>query len=277
MEDGPRRRDEPTPELRDELRALQRRAYGPAADIHHDPAALARLTELESLVAAVVPPSSTSTDVHAAPAGSVAGPFASLTDSASEPSGEPETAAPAGPTTAVEPERAPRRPRPSAIFALTAVGALVVAAATTTAITTAAGTTGDVRQVATLGEDPEFQPPLFMDAESATVRGFERFHGLVVMETSQRWLGPGTDACLVITAGGDVSNESQRFQGRMFVGCGAGDFRAATQFTVAPGLPRELIDRYPVGTSLQFVLDGDRVGVFVGEASTVEARAGREG
>src|SRR3954451_4697205 len=42
---------------RDELRALRARAYGPAADIHDDPAALRRLQELEPRASAPAPPS----------------------------------------------------------------------------------------------------------------------------------------------------------------------------------------------------------------------------
>jgi hypothetical protein len=43
-------------EERDELRALQRRAYGPDADIRSDPAALARLRVLEAAAARPAPP-----------------------------------------------------------------------------------------------------------------------------------------------------------------------------------------------------------------------------
>lgn len=43
-------------EERAELRALQRRAYGPDADIHTDPAALARLRVLEAAAARPAPP-----------------------------------------------------------------------------------------------------------------------------------------------------------------------------------------------------------------------------
>lgn len=277
MEDGPRRRAGAlTAELRRELEALRTRAYSPEADIHQDPLALARLAELEDALRSTTEREAPTADAPSdrpvagsSPVSAIESPLAT----ASRTSPENASARPV----VTGPGRASRRRRPAQVWALSLVAGLVVAAGATSAVVAAVAGAGDVRQVATLAEEPDFQPPMFMDADGATVRGFADFHGMVVMASSQPWLGPGTDECVVVTAGGDISNESQTFQGRMFVGCGAGEFPAAAQFTVAPGLPRDLISRYPVGTSLQFVLDGDRVGVFVGETSTVQAQEGASG
>ncbi|TQK17825.1 hypothetical protein FBY40_0307 [Microbacterium sp. SLBN-154] len=280
MEDGPRRGAAPLDAGEaEELRSLRRRAFSPDADIHLDAAASARLDELEARALPSPPP-----PPPAPPPASPAGPGAaarhpSATGAATDilliPADEDDADPAATAGDDVEPRRV-RRPRPAATWAASLVGALVIGAGITAGVMGAAADSGGIRQVATLNVDEEFQAPMFMDPEASSVRGFEDFYGMVVMASDQKWLGPGSDQCLVITAGGDISYQSQAFQGRLFVGCGAGEFPASAQFTVSPGLPRDLIAAFPVGTPLQFVLDGSRVGVFVGQETTVEASgAGR--
>ena len=120
---------------RDELSALRRRAYGPAADITEDPAALARLAELEDL-ARPAPPASAASAAPAASAGSAA-----PADSAA-PAGavatELETVAmpvaasvAAAPVAAALPAPRPRRRWTFAFAAAAAVAAIAAAAIVT--------------------------------------------------------------------------------------------------------------------------------------------------
>ncbi|WP_322410769.1 hypothetical protein [Microbacterium invictum] len=271
MEDGPRRGTAPLDDSEAaELRTLRRRAFGPDADLHLDPAALARLDDLEARALPAPSPSPPAPPAVTATAPRVAARHPDATGAATDILLIPEDEDAASEADDAAPAR-PHRPRPAATWAASLVGALVIGAGITAGVMGAAADTGGIRQVATLNVEEDFASPLFMDSETWSVRGFEDFHGMVVMATDRPWLGPGSDECLVITAGGDVNYQSQTFQGRLFVGCGAGDFPASAQFTVAPGLPRDLIAEFPVGTPIQFVSDGTRVGVFVGQEVSVEA------
>ena len=48
----------------------------------------------------------------------------------------------------------------------------------------------------------------------------------------------------------------------VYGGCGAGIFPATVEFVVAEGMPDAFVERFPIGTSVQFVFDGENVGVF---------------
>jgi hypothetical protein len=269
MEDGPRRGAVPLGDGEaEELRSLRRRAFSADADIHLDAAALARLDELEARALPAPPPAFP--EPIEPPLAHAPTPHPAATGTATDILLIPVDEDAADATEHSQPRRT-RRPRPAVTWAASLVGALAIGAGITAGVMGAAADTGDIRQVATLNAEDDFQVPMFMDPEASSVQGFEDFHGMVVMVSDQKWLGPGTDQCLVITAGGDISYQSQAFQGRLFVGCGAGDFPASAQFTVSPGLPGDLIARYPIGTPLQFVYDGSRVGVFVGQETSVEA------
>ncbi|WJL97106.1 hypothetical protein QSU92_08075 [Microbacterium sp. ET2] len=271
MEDGPRRGTAPLDAGEaEELRSLRRRAFSPDADIHLDARALARLDELEARALPSPPPPPPAPAPAPLAGPGVSPPHPSATGAATDILLIPIDEDVADATGNAEP-RHPRRPRPAVTWAASLIGALVIGAVVTAGVMGAAAESGEIRQVATLAVVEDFQAPLFMDPEASSVRGYEDFYGMVVMASDQKWLGPGSDQCLVITAGGDISSQSQAFQGRLFVGCGAGEFPASAQFTVSPGLPRDLIAAFPVGTPLQFVLDGSRVGVFVGQETSVQA------
>ena len=66
--------------------------------------------------------------------------------------------------------------------------------------------------------------------------------------------------------------ESVSYSGRSANGCGAGPFPASAQFIVGGQSPDELRARYPDGTALSFVLDGDVVGVFMAPPATPTPR-----
>jgi hypothetical protein len=254
----------------EELSLLRLRAYGPDADIHVDPAALARLHELEGKERSggAAPPDDAVTRHAAAPAA----------DGEPLPTGR---AAEAAPETSVHPSRDPDPAEEDAPEArpvrhpLSAwlpkrrgwwAASLVVAAAAGVAITLATtpvvARTGDGREVAVLAEDPGFERPDFLGVAPESLRGFEEFLGLTVFTSKEEWIGGGTDECLLVVA---PASEGQQRQ--FFLGCGVGAFSASVQFRVQPGMPEELRERYPEGTPLQFLRDGGEVRVLVGDDS----------
>lgn len=69
-------------------------------------------------------------------------------------------------------------------------------------------------------------------------------------------------ACVVVVPTEGVDWRDRTVTGQLYSGCSVGAFPATAEFTVHDLSPSELRSTYPVGTSLQFVLDGDEVVVF---------------
>ncbi|WP_133545997.1 hypothetical protein [Microbacterium sp. BK668] len=259
-----------------ELRRLRARAYGPGADIHDDPAAMRRLEELEERNRPgeddAVRPARPSDPVQARPAAAIG-----TEDPADpeDPAGPEDRADPEDPTdpgdASDEPAEAPRRFRfwvPSlwaASLLVVAVLAGVWTLTTTVAVLTPIERTGEGRQIAVLHVDPGFQPPpIFGQGEVGQV-GYEDFHGLTAISTTGSWMGgPGAPEgrCLFVMRTDAIDVDSQSFNGPIFNDCTAGTFPATIEIGVGRDLPAEIRDRFPEGSALQFVLDGDRVGVF---------------
>ena len=178
-------------EWSDELRMLRARAYGPAADILDDPAAVARLRELESRAQT---PDPAATDTDPAPAATRADPVHTATGPAPGPAAgdaAPVTAASvpeASTTTAVatgdEPARRPRRIWPW----LAAVGAagLIVGAVLATAIP---ALPGDRVAVLATASEAEWNSDLFGPMQDGSVV-FEDFRDLTVVEVRNAWGQP---------------------------------------------------------------------------------------
>jgi hypothetical protein len=61
----------------------------------------------------------------------------------------------------------------------------------------------------------------------------------------------------------DFDQYDWSYGGDFSSGCSVGAFPATVEVPVDRGAPDELTGRYPAARALQFVLDGDRVGVFV--------------
>lgn len=94
------------------------------------------------------------------------------------------------------------------------------------------------------------------------------FHGLTVVKSTNVFGGPGV-VCLVVF---QRSADPGGFEGPLYTGCAAGALPAIVQVGVDRISPAALRSRYPDGTGLRFVLDGDRVRVFVD--STASATPG---
>ena len=255
---------------RDELAALRRRAYGPDADIVADPAASARLAELEERArAAGAPGPGTPTDEAA-----TATPDQAAPESALDPI-DPLGVLRAGVEEAdtVGDERVLRPPRPvaapwivawavSVIAVAVLVGGLVFGLASMPPV---AGS-GPGRQISTLTEKADLP-----DAVRGWIAGRDTsafaFEGLIVVPTPAG-VGPsGSGATCLLVAPREGYGSDGSAPGEAFWGCQAGSFPASAQFVVSTQSPKALRARFPDGTALRFVLDGDRVGVFIDDST----------
>ncbi|WP_337001978.1 hypothetical protein [Microbacterium sp. LB12] len=267
-----------------ELRALRARAYGPMADIEKDPAALRRLQQLEAMQHAA-----------ASGGGSTASPAVVEPEEVRDP--EPATAgwdrafevfdpAPSAPSDgdssvpeATSDEPAPRRPLWPASFGSRVVWAAAIAAsaAIASAITyglvsvTPVAASAGAPQIATLEPLPGAAiPPGWMGAGPSSAV-FE-FYGLTLVETSSGYsygFGGGTNCFLVIATSAVPdrddydSSSGWSIEGPVYSGCAVGVFPSTVEMPIDSNAPKELTTRFPSGGALQFVFDGDSVGVFL--------------
>ncbi len=260
-------------EARSELARLRARAYGPEADLADDPLAWARLRDLEELERRRRADATSPIVVQgaSAPAVNAATTDAAATDADTAPVAD--TASDLSTDEAEErPERGPlvRRTRTLWLWA----GSLAAVAALSSAASIAATTfapvprTAGVAQVDTLRPDPAVDTSALgtWGFDSADVAGYTDFHGLTAFAGSTAVDSAGTRAdCLLLvdTAIIPELGASGAFQGGYRSGaCGAGVFPATVEFVVTPEMPDAFRERFPVGSSVQFVRDGERVGVF---------------
>jgi hypothetical protein len=254
----------------DELRLLRERAYGPGADIHDDPVALARLRELEeagartdaapSEPAGSEPPFSEPTS----PDPASPEPAASAAAEADEPV-EVEPADPGGiPPDLAEADpparRAPISRRLAWLWAASVVVALVVGAAITMATSSLGG-----NRVARLAETDvsEWPTETFGDPlEGARV--FEAFDGIRVLVVPNLWGTPAAAITCIFVVRAEEDEESAQQPGEILTtGCGGGAFAPAASFAVTEESPDPLREHYAVGTGVRVVVEGDEAHVFV--------------
>lgn len=265
----------------DELERLRERAYGPDADIAKDAAAQARLSELEAArrrsIAAPVPDLPRAD--HAAPAsrppnGSVftaAGPgavpspvhadvesrpMASLADGtglAMTSVGATAAVAPVAPTGPAV-ARWWRRPRWVAMIGGGIAAVLVVTAVVSSLaprpdfVLQLQGPAGDDQEITDMSSSITW-----LGLESDELLRFEDFRGFRV------WSGPtryGTD-CLII---------SRVDQGLAALGCSPAGLATIADLQRYSGVTDDVFADMPTGSMIRFVLNGDRVDVFLGEA-----------
>ncbi|WP_243075904.1 hypothetical protein [Microbacterium sp. SS28] len=271
----------------DELRSLRARAYGRNADIHEDPAAVERLRDLEERAQADAKPVFT---VAGAGAGietdsELAFGPASLESPADEPDAEPErfergafepiardparlgdtdpddTASdaaagaddPAGPDAEDDAEDETTTPRRR--------GALIWAGALTLALLAGAILTYTTMQfhpgsVGVLSADSEEPWPDSLGDRPDGGTVYQTFHGLKVVLVPQNW-GYGDEKlpCLFVVP--DSRNSTL-----LGAGCGAGDFDPTAAILITESLPAAVLDEFPVGSALQFVLHEGQVIVY---------------
>ena len=278
-----------------ELRALRARAYGPMADIDTDPAALRRLQQLEamqhpagSVRDAAASPGEAEPEEVRAPEPAAAGwdrAFEVFEPSRSDSSGDdaaaPDSVASDSAVSDSTPEEpAPRRPLWPASFGSRVVWAAAIAAsaAIASAITyglvsvTPVAASAGAPQIATLEPiSGAAIPPGWMGAGPSSAV-FE-FYGLTLVETVGGYtygFGGGGTNCLLVMGTSQVpdpdeydSSSGWSLDGPVYSGCAVGVFPSTVEVPLDGTSPKELTTRFPSGKALQFVFDGDSVGVFL--------------
>ncbi|MCK2034877.1 hypothetical protein KZC51_01900 [Microbacterium sp. SSW1-49] len=280
----------------EELRTLRARAYGPHPDIADDPAAVRRLHELEGLRSArraesMSADAAAPVEAEVVPAGvrmpdePAPGPSAldALFPAAPElPSSTELPASPHLPASAEHPVAAeaaitpqepagPRRYRRRTLWIAAATAAALSAGVTYAVVSFApVSASSGAPQISTLAPTTTIDVPAgFMGAVEDSP-AFE-FHGLTLFLSASGFNGPATPdaACLMavtsdqIPAAEDFTTDSWGVEGPIYSGCRVGVFPATIEVPLTADAPPELRAAFPDGTALQFVLDGDRVGVFL--------------
>lgn len=252
----------------DELDVLRARAYGPAADIDDDPAAIRRLEELEGR------------RTPRAPTLDDAKPVEPVEVTPDGTSGTAPTSQPTPPEVAL-PERAPDviaappwrlAPGFKLLWVFTVVAAALIAASITWTVAYLApvAVSSGAEQIATLTPSRNIDIPAGWFGAGASSLTFE-YSGLVLFETSYSINGSGGENCFAIAAKEQLPESTDdpngwSMNGGFWTACGVGAFPATAELSINSSVPGELRSQFPDGSALQFVLDGDRVGVFLDPA-----------
>lgn len=259
-----------------ELRALRARAYGPDADILRDPVAYDRLHELEQqLRTEQRGPEHSETSEGAASAVSGPGGGTSAGASAAAGADDPESAGTAVPGSDEPASESDDRatwspltrvpPLARAFWLVSVMAAAALAASVTWGLASipVISEGSGARQIAALDPDPSATAPPFGAPETPST-GFQ-FAGYTLITVINSSDGVESK-CLVVFRSEDVDEESGFPNGPTYYGCGAGTFPPTASLQIHAGSPAEALERFGEGAALQFVLDGDRVGVFVDSA-----------
>ncbi len=265
------------PSGRSELEALRYRAYGPSADISDDPEALRRLADLEGSALRSEPDGPTAASSGAAPTTHSPSPTPPAATHVASGAAQvaPSHEVPVGETPV--PARLSRRPQVRRVVWVAWIASLVAVAALAAVVTYGLVSIAPVRtssgapQVATLDPDSAVSVPAGWFGAGASSAAYT-FFGLTLFETSYSMSGNGGGDCFTAALTSDMPEEGDpqngySASGPVYSGCRFGDFPATITFGVDSNAPPELRDRFP-DASLQFVKDGDRIGVFVSSPSS---------
>ncbi|KHK99551.1 hypothetical protein LK09_02715 [Microbacterium mangrovi] len=262
---------------RAELESLRARAYGPDADIDADPAALARLRDLEEAARAGTPATEAVPATEPVPSAGPAGgpgaprdPFAPVPPVPPRPAPEPDTAdpPPADRDDPSAPSAAPhgRRRLVRVLWPVSLVVAVMLTAAVTVALMTGfftRGLTASQREVAVLQLADRPGQVLFEDTTGDARSAL--FDGLTVVRSSGV-LGSNGGECLVVYQTPANGEDTSTLGGPIFFGCAAGGLPALVQVGVDRNSPPQLRAAFPAGTGLKFQLDGDQVRVIADDS-----------
>lgn len=274
-----------------ELTRLRSRAYGPDADILGDPVAGARLAELEELLrrerlaasptasAPRRPGGGTTTAADASAIRPVGGGSEPIADgNAIAPrAAEGTDSAPSAPADEATDEASATARLWALVRMLTSRLPPLATTAWAVSIAAAVALTASViwslaslpvvspvtgaQQVATLEADESVRLPTgFFGNASEGAPAYEYF-GLVLGRSSAPTFD-GSGDCLIALDEDDLSPDGMSVNGAVYYGCRAGAFPATIEMTVNDDAPEELQAEFPEGGALQFVLEGDRIGVF---------------
>lgn len=287
----------------DELRALRERAYGPSADIHDDPIAIARLRALEAAAdrdavprrepdpavehdPAIEPDSRPAIEPDSGPetvqesgtdhdhastprAETRVAARATAADAEGEASGAPpsDETAPPGDDFAQQRQLTRGRGRlPRRIgwlWAASAAFALVVGVVVGVTAATWAGEKTAVLAEADISDWPSLS---FGEAEEGS-RIFEDYLGMtpVIVPNALGSDNQERVPCMfvVILSDYDGGDPPGTAATTVTAGCAAGAFPPVASFTVTDASPAALREQLPVGTSVRFAIDGDEAHVTV--------------
>jgi hypothetical protein len=257
----------------DELQRLRERAYGPDADIAQDAAAQARLTELESARRSAPTPELVEGSPAPSPVPELAewssslSPVTELVEGSPASGPTPEvvdgfrgTDASAAPVAGSTPATKPpwwRRPRS---WAIVGAGALALAVITALIAWISPPPPDRVLALQSVGERDEFVDVygnlewLGLDAEG--LRRYDDFRGFSVWSGTSRY---GTDCLLV----------SRPDQGLGALGCSPEGLPTIADLQKYMGVSDLAFDDMPTGSLIRFILNGDRVDVYLGEADPI--------
>jgi len=250
-----------------ELEGLRARAYGPDADIGADPAALARLRELEDASRAATAPVAPPLPVLSEPSAETgAAAVESPADAGSGTHGRTEVA------DAAAPARRRWWRRPAVLWPVSIVVTAVLAVGITGGVVRGLFGLGksaaaSLRQVEQLDLTSDAAATQMFGGNGSDVVGAS-FHGWTVAKSDL--LTENGIACLAVFPTPE-SGAGPRFNGEtMSIGCAAGPLPALVQVEVVAASPDALRHLYPEGTGLQFILEDDHVNVFVDDADVAE-------
>ncbi|MFF1539115.1 hypothetical protein ACFVWL_03525 [Microbacterium sp. NPDC058269] len=276
----------------EELRALRARAYGPTADIANDPAALRRLQQLEAMrqprdaagegVASV---RQTETVRQPDPVSPVQPGRGAMRSGGGVPDERDEAldvfaGVVAEPSAQVAPKEEPAERLAAWFTARTTrilwVVAILAAAAVSAAVTFAlvkispVAISSGAPQIATLESTSTLEIPAGWMGAGPSSAVFD-FYGLALVESAGGYYNGSVGSnCLTVFRADQVPakdefdvSEGWSYDGPMYTGCAVGTFPATVEVPFDSNAPEELSERFPSGTALQFVYDGERVGVFL--------------
>ncbi|GMM96406.1 MULTISPECIES: hypothetical protein [Microbacterium] len=250
----------------EELRRLRLRAYGPSADIDRDPAAMARLTELEAAAgtgdASDTPAPEPHRDNPSDPRPKAPADASMIDASLVDEAAPVADGDPAVWSSSPDTRRRPRWLVPALWAASLAITAVFAAIVTSTASSPPTAAPDGGTPVAVLAPDPSFDPSEIFGTRGYGAQGFEDFHGLTPIAVDDRWAASfGTDSCLMIVATGVVDGDDGIYTGRWRTGCAAGPIPASVAMDVDSTVPAETSVAYP-DSVLLFVHEGDLVRVY---------------
>ncbi|MDT3316296.1 hypothetical protein Q9S71_05615 [Microbacterium sp. KSW4-11] len=247
----------------EELSTLRARAYGPAADIHLDPAAQQRLAELEDATRPVRDEVDVEADIAPKAAADEADAAAAVTSTT-----RPPAVVEAARTFWERP-----RVRLAVWVASVAVAGVVGAGVTYGAVAFAPVPTSDgVAQIDTLRPSTTAQIPTgFLGYEEGA--SVYEYRGLTMFPLSYSYMYGAADGeevpdrCFqviqtaLIPSVEEFDPDSWGYEGNSWGGCSLGSFRATAAIPLT-GRGAPDVD-LPEGRAIQFVLDGDRIGVYL--------------
>lgn len=255
----------------DELRELRARAYGPTADIAQDYKAIQRLQELEARRTTIESGSVVTSVSMSNAATSIELPISDdrLPD---QPDVELslETSIPQERVAVVHGVAERTRRRRKMLWIASVVTSSALAAIVTyamTAISPVSASSG-APQVATLNPSAAVAVPAGWLGADETSSVFD-FYGFTLFTAESDLYPEPYSGCLIVVRTDQVPAEEGfdpsewSFSGEQYSGCGVGAFPAVAEVPFGDNVPDELSLRFPSGRALQFLLDGDRVGVFL--------------